>query len=100
MQHKALRYLLGLISALSTLSGCAFYAPEAPNPNNYVLLMPGYSTLADATHLLGPPSFATKLADGKQLLQWFDYWQWPKLHLAVALDAGGRLIEVRHVYVD
>ncbi len=83
-----------------SLAGCAIVpGPYAPDPRNYTLLVPGQSTEEDAIRLLGAPSASSSLATGKALLQWADY-RLPKIHLVIAFDADGRLVEVRHLFVD
>jgi hypothetical protein len=83
------------------LAGCAIVpGQDAPDPRKYALLVPGQSTDEDAIRLLGPPSASSPLANGKARLEWTDYYRLPKIHLVVPFDANGRLIEVRHVFVD
>ena len=83
-----------------SLAGCAIVPGQyAPDPRNYPLLAPGQSTEEDAIRLLGPPSVSSSLATGKAILQWADY-RLPKIHLVVAFGADGRLVEVRHLFVD
>lgn len=87
--------------AMLILAGCTLVPGLGePDPRNYPLLVPGHSTEAEAVALLGVPTASSPLANGKTLLEWADYYDWPKIHLVVPFDANGRLIEVRHVYVD
>ena len=82
------------------LAGCAIVPGQyAPDPRNYTSLEPGRSTVEDAIRVLGAPSVSSSLANGKALLQWADY-RLPKIHLVVPFDAVGRLVEVRHLFVD
>ena len=94
------RFALAVVVGAS-LAGCQAAAWQyQADPQNFVLLVPGQSTIDDATRLLGPPIASTTIENGKTLLQWVDYYHWPRIHLVVAFDAETRLIEVRHVFVD
>src|SRR5438552_3533474 len=89
-----------MAAMLLGLAGCTIWpAQYAPDPRNYTLLVPGQSTTEDAIRLLGVPTASSPLANGKALLQWADY-RLPKIHVVISFDADGRLIEVRHVFVD
>ncbi len=89
------RFLI-LAIAILTFSGCA---ATATDPHNYTLLAPGQSTIEDATRLLGSPIAYSLLPSGKTLLQWVDYPYWPTLHVVIAFDADGRMIEVRQIVI-
>lgn len=93
------RWLFSAIFAL-VVAGCAILPPlPYANPHNYVLLIPGQSTIDDAIYLLGPPVFYTPLSQGKISLQWADYYEIPRLHIAIMFGIDRKLIEIRHIII-
>jgi len=82
------------------LTACAAPASrvDAPDPHKFTELVPGVSTVADATAKLGPPNSYSALARGETLLQWIDVYVSSPIHVAILFDAGGRMIRVQHVF--
>jgi hypothetical protein len=65
-------------------------------------LVPGVSTTADATQLLGPPASESTYDNGSKLLQWM-YSQGTMVggsgaHVAILFDADGKMVRITHRY--
>lgn len=95
---EAMRWVV-LVSVL-LLAACA--APSsrvnAPDPHRFIELVPGVSTVADATEKLGRPNAYSALANGQMLLQWIDVYTANPIHVAIVFGADGRMIRVQQVF--
>jgi len=78
----------------SMVVACAPETPaRAPDLSKFVELVPGQSTMVDATQLLGVPVSYSSIAN-QTLLQWFDYGG-PITHLAILFGPDGRMLKVQ-----
>jgi hypothetical protein len=71
---------------------------DAPDPHRFGELVPGVSTIADATQKSGPPRAYADVGQDRTLLQWWDYYSASPMHLAILFGADdGRMIKVQSV---
>jgi hypothetical protein len=95
------KFTIGTL-VLLMLVGCAPASQvDAPDPHRFGELVPGVSTMADATQKLGPPNSYDDVGQGRTLLQWIDVYSPRPIHLAILFNANnGHMIKVQSVFVQ
>lgn len=94
-----MKRLLCALLVISTFAGCVTIGHRFDS-RKVDLLVPGVSTIQDATTLLGEPSAESTYPDGSRLLQW-QYVQGTPVggsgeHVAILFDVGGLMVRVTH----
>ena len=95
---EAMRRAVLVLALLLTACAAPASRVNAPDPHRFTELVPGVSTVADATVKLGPSNSFFALAHGQTLLQWIDVYASNPIHVAILFGADGRMIRVQHVF--
>lgn len=91
------------IIASTILVGCTTIGHKF-DPAKVDQLVPGESSTADATQLIGKPSSESTAADGSKVLQWQYVQGTPfggsSAHIAILFDKSGKMVRVTHRSVN
>jgi hypothetical protein len=99
MWRKITLLIVLALAACAPIHSAAISPLNEADPHRYIELMPGLSTTADATHILGASNSYSAMPQGQSLLQWTEFYGAHGIHVAILFGADGRMIRVQHVTV-